>query len=100
MTFATKEDGSCYSRSIFFHINNVLLLIVAKLQKVIEYQRLLRFIMQIVGISLCRMWEFHYADCGDFIKQNVGISLSRLCFSGIKPQCMSLKKSKGNEDCR
>ena len=78
MTFATKEDGSCYSRSIFFHINNVLLLIVAKLQKVIEYQRLLRFIMQIVGISLSRMWEFHYAECGDFIMQNVGISLCRM----------------------
>lgn len=92
MTFATKEDGSCYSRSIFFHINNVLLLIVAKLQKVIEYQRLLRFIMQIVGISLCRMWEFHYAECGNFIKQNVDFD--------IQSHCMSLKKSKGNEDCR
>ena len=21
------------------------------------------FIMQNVGISLCRMWEFHYAEC-------------------------------------
>ena len=52
MTFATKEDGSCYSRSIFFHINNVLLLIVAKLQKVIEYQRLLRFIMQNVDFDI------------------------------------------------
>lgn len=50
--------------------------------------------MQNVGISLCRMWEFHYAECGNFIKQNVWISLSRLCFSGIKPQCMSLKKAK------
>ena len=50
------------------------------------------FIKQNIGILLCRMWEFHYAECGDFIKQNVGILLSRLCFSGIKPQCMSLKK--------
>ena len=24
------------------------------------------------------MWEFHYAECGNFIKQNVGISLSRM----------------------
>ena len=40
------------------------------------------------------MWEFHYTECGDFIKQNVGISLCRLCFSGIKPQCISLKKAK------
>ena len=55
------------------------------------------FIKQNIGILLCRMWEFHYAECGDFIKQNVGILLSRLCFSGIKPQCMSLKKSKGND---
>ena len=53
--------------------------------------------MQNVGISLCRMWGFHYAECVDFIEQNVGILLSRLCFSGIKPQCMSLKKSKGND---
>ena len=27
--------------------------------------------MQNVGISLCRMWEFHYAECGDFIMQIV-----------------------------
>ena len=43
------------------------------------------------------MWEFHYAECGNFIMQNVWLSLSRLCFSGIKPQCISLKKSKGND---
>ena len=43
------------------------------------------------------MWEFYYAECGNFIMQNVGMSLCRLCFSGIKPQCMSLKKSKGND---
>ena len=54
-------------------------------------------IKQNVGISLSRMWGFYYAECGNFIKQNVGISLCRLCFSGIKPQCMSLKKSKGND---
>ena len=24
------------------------------------------------------MWEFYYAECGDFIKQNMGISLSRM----------------------
>ena len=53
--------------------------------------------MQNVGISLSRMWRFHYAECGDLIMQNVGILLSRMCFYGIKPQCMSLKKSKGND---
>ena len=27
--------------------------------------------MQIVGISLCRMWEFYYAECGNVIMQIV-----------------------------
>ena len=29
------------------------------------------FIMQNVGISLCRMWGFHYAECRNFIMQIV-----------------------------
>ena len=29
------------------------------------------FIMQNVGILLCRMWKFYYAECRDFIMQNV-----------------------------
>ena len=53
--------------------------------------------MQNVGILLCIMWGFYYAECGNFIMQNVEISLCRMCFSGIKPQCISLKKCKGND---
>lgn len=35
------------------------------------------------------MWEFHYAECGNFIKQNVDFD--------IQSHCMSLKKNKGND---
>lgn len=32
------------------------------------------------------MWGFHYAECGNFFKQNVDFD--------IQSHCMSLKKSK------
>lgn len=52
---------------------------VAKLQKSnwisktfkIYYTKCGNFIMQNVEISLSRIWEFYYAECGDFIMQIV-----------------------------
>ena len=45
---------------------------------IIEYQQLKSFIVQVVAISLCKLWLFHYASCGIFIVQVVAISLCKL----------------------
>ena len=36
---------------------------------IIEYQQLKSFIVQVVAISLCKLWHFHCASCGYFIMQ-------------------------------
>ena len=45
--------------------------------------------MQNVGISLCRMWGFHYAECRNFIMQIV--------FFWHKASMYVIEKSKGND---
>ena len=36
------------------------------------------FIVQVVAFSLCKLWHFHCADCGIFIVQVVAFSLCKL----------------------
>ena len=51
---------------------------------IIEYQQLKSFIVQVVAISLCKLWLFHCASCGIFIVQVVAISLCKLRISHKK----------------
>ena len=45
---------------------------------IVEYQQLKRFIVQVEAFSLCKLRQFHCADCGDFIVQVVAFSLCKL----------------------
>ena len=51
---------------------------------IIEYQQLKSFIVQVVAISLCKLWLFHCASCGIFIVQVVAVSLCKLRISHKK----------------
>ena len=43
---------------------------------IVEYQQLKCFIVQVVAILLCKLWHFHYADCGIFIMQVEDFSIA------------------------
>ena len=43
---------------------------------IIEYQRLKRFIVQVEAFSLCKLRQFHCADCGIFIVQVEDFSIA------------------------
>ncbi len=54
---------------------------------IVEYQQLKRFIVQVEAISLCKLRQFHCADCGNFIVQVEAFSLCKLRIYHKKKWC-------------